>query len=267
MPVAMADKEIIHELQINLAASILASVATYIAVVVFRLRIPSAAYLLFWRNFAKDLVVVISEISTAYDPAVRRGAQPPLTPIGDAIVLGDFLRTFRKRLRADPAVVSVQDSDSFDRLKHRNLLIIGGPKYNFAAQACLEELDESLPYQFRRLRPKTPNRQVEDPEMKRFVGRDRSVGPDIVLVPERDLDYGCAVMSKNPYNDQRKVFIVAGLSNLSTMGVSEWLRRGRPLFWIRTFMTKGFEVIVECRDIGPTRVSNVRTRAVFFLRS
>ena len=253
-----------RDIQINLLATILASALTYVAVAIFRLRFPSVAYLLFWRAFANNLVIVISEVVTPYDPTVRRGAQPPLTPIGDAIVLGEFLRFLRRRLRLDPTVVSIQDANGFDRIKHQNLLIIGGPKYNFAANACLEELDESLPYQFRRLRPRIDNRTIDDPRMKRFVGKDGQL-PDIVPQPERDLDYGCVVMAKNPYNDQNRIFVVAGLSNLSTLAASAWLQSSRPLFWIRTYLKKGFEVIVECKDTGSTMVSNVKTHAIFFL--
>ena|SRR5215475_10233889 len=89
--VLLADGGLTHDIQVNLIASVLASAITYIAVAVLRFRIPSAGYLLFWRKFARDLIIIISEIDVPYDPNVKRGEQPPLTPMGDAMVLGEFL--------------------------------------------------------------------------------------------------------------------------------------------------------------------------------
>lgn len=121
-----------------------------------------------------------------------------------------------------------------------------------------------LPYQFRRLRPETSERTVEDPELKRFVARTPETS--FASEPGRDIDYGCAILAPNPYNENRKVLILAGLTTLSTLGVSQWLQQGRPLMWIRARLLDGFEAIVQCQNTGTTHVSNVRTAALVYLR-
>jgi hypothetical protein len=249
----------LHDVEIGAIGSLVASVITYVSVVLFRFRLPTLSHLVFWRGFASDLVVVISEMPLEYDPAMRRGDQPPLTPLVDAIMLGEFLRFFRRRLRADPLVVSASTAALFDQIKHRNLLVIGGPKYNYAAYAVLRELDDRLPYQFRRLRPyERQPYQVHDLDLKRFVGRT-SDDAAFVSEPDRDRDYGCVVVTTNPYNEERNVVVVAGLSTLATLAAGMWLQKRQPGLWIRgRFRHDGFQAIVGCRNIATTRVSHVK---------
>ncbi len=175
------------------------------------------------------------------------------------MALADFLRFFRRRFRTYPTVVSAQTLQAFEVVKHHNLLVIGGPKYNFAAQTLLDDLDYRLPYQFRRLRPResTPYKAV-DPELKKFVGTTPE-SPVYESDPQHDQDFGCVVMATNPYNEQRKILVVAGLSTLATVGASEWLQRTQPALWVRA-RRDGFEAIVSCRTSGITRASHV-TRA------
>jgi hypothetical protein len=242
--------------ELGAIGSLIASAITYVVVVIFRFRLPTISHLIFWRRFSRDLIVLISEMPHQYDPTVRRGEQPPLTPLGDAIALADFLRFFKRRLRTDPIVVSAQSQEAFDRVKHHNLLVIGGPKYNFGAQALLADLDERLPYQFRRLRPRVEAPfQADDPEMKRFVGRT-SDAPAFTSDPTKDRDYGCVVMTTNPYNEQRRILLVAGLSTLTTIAGSAWLQKTHPRLWLRS-RANGFQAIVSCRNSGITRVSHV----------
>jgi hypothetical protein len=246
-----------RDIRIGVISSLIASVITYTAIVAFRFRLPTVSRLVFWRSFSHDLVVLISEMEHRYDPDMRRGEQPPLTPLGDAITLADFLRYFKRRFKADPIVVSAQTPETFDRVKHQNLLVIGGPKYNFGAHSLLLDLDPRLPYQFRRLRPlESGPLAAVDPEMKRFVG-DSPDAPQFISDPARDRDYGCVIMAPNPYNEERKVLVVAGLSTLATLGASAWLQRTHPGLWFRA-RRRGFETIVSCRTSGITRVSHVK---------
>ena len=244
-----------YDVTTNLIASLIAAIVTYVAVAVFRLRIPSFARILFWRKFVQDFVIVVSEVPGVYDPDAKTGVQPPLTPIGDALVLGEFLKMFRSDLRLDPLVVSAPSHASLDGIRHRNLLIIGGPKYNVAAEECLSELDELLPYQFRRLRPRVGKRELIDSDMKKFVGRADL--PELVQDATQERDYGAVVMATNPFDHDKKVLIVAGLSNISTTAPFHWMLRQRARFWIRAARSGGFEAVVRCRNMSPTRVSNV----------
>jgi hypothetical protein len=248
-----------HDIEVGVVGSLVASAVTYVAVVIFRFRLPTLSHLIFWRGFAKDLVVVISEVPVQYDPATRRGDDPPLTPLDDAIMLGEFLRFFRRRLKADPLVVSAASPALFDQIRHHNLLIIGGPKYNFAAHSVLTELDSRLPYQFRRLRPREQQPYpVHDSEMKRFVGRTPEDA--FVAEPDRDRDYGCVVATTNPYNEARSVVVVAGLSTLSTLGAGTWLQKRHPGLWLKgRFRHDGFQAIVGCRNTATTRVSYLKS--------
>lgn len=257
----LATSRTLHDIEIGVIGSLAASAITYVAVVILRFRLPTLSHLVFWRHFAKDLAVVISEMPLEYDPVARRGDQPPLTPLADAIMLGEFLRFFRRRLKADPLVVSASTAPLFDQVKHRNLLIIGGPKYNFAAYSVLVELDDRLPYQFRRLRPREPQPyQVHDSELKRFVGR--AGAPAFITEPDRDRDYGCVVVTTNPYNEERSVVVVAGLSTLATLAAGTWLQKRHPGLWLQgRYRHDGFQAIVGCTSTATTRVSNVK--AVF----
>lgn len=256
-----------QDIEIGIVSSLLASAITYVLVVLFRFRLPSVSHILFWRHFAEDLVVLISEMQHDYDPRARRDAeQPPLTPLGDAVTLADFLRFLKRRLKAEPTVVSVQNQDAFEAYKHRNLLVIGGPKYNYGAQALLLELDARLPYQFRRLRPLvTEPYQADDPHLKKFVGVTEHAAV-YESDPDNNADFGCVVMAENPYNEKRRVLIVGGLSTLATIGAGEWLQGTHPKLWWRARRT-GFEAIVGCRTSGITRVSHVEPKYLAYLSS
>ena len=253
-----------YDIEVSLIASLCASALTYMVVAVFKIRIPSAANILFWRSFVRGLVITISEVPLPYDPPMRAGEQSPLTPMGDALALGEVVRLMRAHRYPAPEVVSAQSSQALDRVKHQNLLIIGGPKYNFAAQQCLTQLDNILPYQFRRLRPKQQaKRTIRDVDLKRFVGS--SDLPDVVPDASQDLDFGMALLARNPYNDDKQVLIIGGLSGLSTLAAFLWLQKSRPIFWLRLRRRKGFQAIVQCRSVATTRVSNIGTKAFNYL--
>lgn len=254
----------LSDIQVNTIASLVAGGLTYIAATVWNVRLPTFAGLLFWRRFVKDVVILISEMEAEYDPKLRRGEQPPLTPLGDALALGQFLRFLKIRhRRASHRVVSAQNSSTFDRIRHNNLLVIGGPKYNHGAESILIELDDILPYQFRRLRPRENVRLPVDLEMKRFVGIDKTKRTPFVLNPERDRDYACLVVAANPFNEDSLVLVAAGLSSISTLAAAECIHKIPRRLWYRLrFRHVGFQIIVSCTSTDIVRATNIRIESI-----
>jgi hypothetical protein len=240
----------------GIASSLAASALTLILSIVFKVRPPRISNLLFWKAFSKDLVIVISEVPTAYDPDVRPGQQPQLTPMCDAIALGDFLHYFRGTFKTEPEVVSIAEESDFDRIKHRNVLVIGGPKYNLACVALLKEIDSELPYQFKRFRVQS-ERIIRDPDLKQFVSNEADL-PPLACLANDEWDFGSVVLRKGLFQSNRSVLVVAGLSTLATLGSANWIRSRRFPFWIRNGLSsRGFEVIIKCRTLSSVRVAQV----------
>jgi hypothetical protein len=79
---------------VGIGASLLAMLIGYWFSNVFRNGRPRMANILFWRSFSADLVILISEVKHEYDPNVRIGGQPPLTPLGDALSLAKILNLY-----------------------------------------------------------------------------------------------------------------------------------------------------------------------------
>lgn len=240
----------------GVAASLAAGVLTLVVSAAFRVRLPRVSNSLFWKGFSRDLVIVVSEVPTEYDPNVRPGQQPQLTPICDAIVLGDFLHFLRAAFKAEPEVVSLPQESDFDRIKHRNVLIVGGPKYNLACMSFLKEIDSELPYQFKRIRVQG-QRVSNDPDLKQFVSNESDL-PPLGCNSADEWDFGCVVLRKGLFQADRSVLVVAGLSTLATLGAANWIRSRRFPFWIRNSVgSSGFEIIVKCRTLSAVRVAQV----------
>lgn len=219
---------------------------------------------LFWNRFKKDLQILISEVPNKYDPSVRPGAQPPLTPIGDAIALSQLLHFLRTETESGLKVSSVQSVVEFDRIKDHNLLIIGGPKYNTPCSLLLTQLDPHLPYQYMRL-VSPQRRRAEDSHLKRFHSRVNGQ-PDLTCSPHDDIDFGMILVCRNPYNHDAFVICAGGLSTLSTIACAKWLTKMSLHDTIKARQAgTGLQIIVKCRSVDAARVTGVTTerRALF----
>ncbi|HEY0738264.1 MAG TPA: hypothetical protein VGD69_25325 [Herpetosiphonaceae bacterium] len=247
----------------SIVSSIVAAIITYIVIAVFRIRPPRLSNVLFWKKFSKDLIIVVSEVPIEYDPQVRGGSQPQLTPICDAMTLADFLNYFRSECKSNPQIVSINDKNDFDVIKDHNLLIIGGPKYNIAALEFLKEIDTELVYQFKRIRDLS-ERKTNDSELKSFVSNSPE-HQTVYCRADDEIDYGCVVLRNSPYVSGKLVMIVGGLSTLATLAAANWIRTRRFYFWLRSWRaSKGFQAIIKCRSIDRVKVSNIE---VFFERA
>lgn len=242
----------------NIAASIVSAFITYIILAIFHIRLPLFSNYLFWKSFSKDLVVVISEVPIDYDPLVRIGTQPQLTPICDAMVLADFLNFLRSECKSNPQIVSVNGKADFDIIKDHNLLIIGGPKYNIAAFEFLKEIDKELIYQFRRIREPEPTTPI-DPNLKCFASSSNDYY-NIQCRSDDEFDYGMVVLRKSPYISGKHVLVVGGLSTLATLAAANWLRTRKFYFWLNSQRKyPGFQAVIKCRSIDRVKVSNIET--------
>ena len=243
---------------VGVIASLIATTIGFAAGRVFRRGVPRATKLLLWGRLCEDLVVLISEVPYKYDPVMRKGRQPPLTPFGDALSLAHMVNFLRTHLRAEPLVTSIQSEGDLDRFKDQNLLIIGGPKYNLGAATFLRVLDSDLVYQYRRIREPT-DRRKDDLDMKVFVGLPPKFEHFQVGLAN-EMDYGMVVIAPNPFNSRRMVVLLGGLSPLSTLAASKWILSASAiqLFSLRD-RSVGIQVVVSCRDVDSFRVTDITT--------
>lgn len=250
--------------------SLLASAIVYILVGVFNLRFPTIAYLLFWRKARQDLIILLSEVPLMYDPTIRPGSQPPLTPAGDAVSLGVILHFLKSRLRTKPEVVTVGSAaEYFNRYRTNNMILIGGPKYNRAAYEFLAEMDVRMEYQFARVRGQEQSTDVDDLSLKRFISRDSTIRPDISLDNTTDSDVGMVVVARNPYNNEKMIAFVGGLTTLSTLAATTWLLRRNVRVWMQMRLRKamGFQAIISGRSSDSIQITNVTLRVVSYIES
>jgi hypothetical protein len=245
------------EFALGVAASIVASALTYLATAVFKLRLPTFATYFFWRKFSKQTVLLISEVPIPYDPKLIKGSAPPLTPMGDAVSLLRIVDFLTYRIRGTTDIVSAPTEDQFLSLRSKNLVIVGGPKYNTAAAQVLSELGPSLPYQFKRM--VTPAaRSVDDGEMKRIVACRPGL-TDIVMLFDDEYDYGMIIVAKSPYATGRYVVVAAGLGTHGSLAATTYLLEARGLDLMRALWNpSGLQLIVRGRAIDPMRVSDIQ---------
>ncbi len=228
----------------------------------WHIRLPGLSVLLFWKSYTKGMRVVTSEVyKAAVEPQMRPGRRSALLLYGEVVALGDLLHFFRDRCKVDPQVASVRDTPDFDRIKDRNLFLVGGPKYNLAAKKFLQEVDPELYYQCKRL---LPDRDIHatDRDLKVFIGRTADY-PNFTYDLKQEIQYATIILRKDLYTAGKSVLCAAGLSNISTFAAVDWLLSRPPSFWFRVRrQQKGFQAIIKCRVLDHAKVSKLEL--VFF---
>lgn len=240
----------------NILLSLLSSLVTFLVAVIFRLRFPDVSILLFWKQFSHQLKIVASEVKLSFDPQLRAGEQPSLLLQGEVAGLGEILHFFRTKCKAIPQIVSLSDEADFDAVKDENLFIVGGPKYNRAARAFLQEISGELFYQFKRLL-QSERIKANDPQLKVLVGKNAKY-PNYTYDFHEEIQFASIIFRKNLYNSGKAVLFVGGLSNVSTLAGVTWIL-SRPFpFWLRARkQRKGFQAIIKCRVIGQVQASKI----------
>lgn len=240
----------------NIVLSLLCSFIAYLIAMLFHARFPNLAVLFFWKQFSRKLSIIPSEVKTPFDPQLRAGEWPSLLLRGEVAGLGEMLHFFRAHCKATPRILSLQNKAGFDAVKDRNLLIIGGPKYNMAAKDFLQEISSELPYQFKRLL-QHDRIKTNDPELKTFVGRNANY-PDYTYNFQEETQYATIIFRKNLYASGRDILFIGGLSSAATLAGITWTL-SRPLhFWLQTRkQRKGFQALIKCRVIGQTQASKI----------
>lgn len=240
----------------NILLSLISSFIAYLIATIFHARLPNVSVLLFWKRFSQGLTIVPSEVRTPFDPRLRAGEQLSLLLRGEVTGLGEILHFFRSQCKQSPHIVSLNDQTDFDALKDRNLFIVGGPKYNIAATAFMQEIADEVPYQFKRLL-QSDRRKVNDPALKVFVGRNTHY-PNYTYNFHEEIQYATIIFRKDLYASEKNVLLVAGLSHAATLAGITWIL-ARPFpFWQRTRkQRKGFQALIKCRVIGQANASKV----------
>jgi len=175
---------------------------------------------------------------------------------GEVAGLGELLHFFRSECKTNPRIASLSHKADFDAIKGKNLFIVGGPKYNSAATAFMQEVSDEVPYQFKRLL-QNDRVKANDPELKMFVGKNANY-PNYTYDFHEEIQYATVVFRKDLYASGKNVLFVGGLSNVATLAGTTWIL-SRPFpFWRRTRKQhKGFQAIVKCRVIGQAQASKI----------
>jgi len=184
--------------------------------------------------------------------------QPPLTPIGDAIALAELSLFTRTQLRGTLTLDYIFDVADWNRIKAKNLIIIGGPKYNDACTEALLKIDRTIPYQFARIRVSKEQWRLDDIEFKKFVGQAENADRDSHLkVTCLDTsDFSTVLWLRNPYDQRKQILLVGGLSTLSTTAAMRWLLRQRGWSWLWYWLKyDGFQVLLSCEVVDPITVT------------
>ncbi len=244
------------EIVLGTLTTIIVSILTYILTVVYKLRLPSISKIVFWKKFLKDLVIIPSEITYEHDPVHRPGKQFSLIPSAEAFALIDLVSFFRLNFKFESKIASVQSASDFDNLKENNLLIVGGPKFNSASHILLEEIDNKLSYQFKRIRQKTEV-SANDPDFKAFLDTENKEA--FIYDSKQNLHFGTIIITKNPYNPKKKVVILGGLLQISTLGATQWFIKLSTRNIIENLLFgKGFQAIISCKENDHTKIRNLK---------
>ena len=173
---------------------------------------------LFWSlNFKiSNPVISLSSFTVGYEK-VRYLPRLAL-PYGDALALPTVLKRFCRKQREN-LFFWPQSASDVRNVSIDNMIIIGGPKHNPAAKYLLQALHNNklLPFQFARIATPGP-----EEEMKRFVrvaGRIPSQRTEYAISygKEEHFDVGTIIYTANPYNIERRVLLICGMSAFSTL--------------------------------------------------
>jgi len=240
---------------IGVASSLVASAVTYLATVVYRLRLPHLSTLVLWRRMRTNMVIVPSAIEASLDPQPTAGRRYSLIPLAEARALVETLENVSLRVRANPPMSSVETEDDFRALKGKNLIVVGGPRFNAACRFLLVRLGPRLRFQFRRLIDTSIPQ--DDPSLKRFV--DRSREPISLELPQAgDREYGMLVFVRNPFQPDSLVVCAAGLNQLSTLAAVRYAFKIRGWRLLRAFIRgDGVQFMLSCDVQDGQTLSNI----------
>lgn len=224
------------------------------------IRIPRPTRWL-WATLFRDAHVVITQIPGNYDVQLKTGKQPPLTPIGDALALSELLHHADSNFRAKLTLSYIFDDADWNRIRAKNLIIIGGPKYNVAAREVLSKLENNLKYQTARLQVPRDQWQREDLNLKKFVlNPNEDVGvKEYGLSTSDTVDYASVVWARNPFNQDARILVVNGLTTLSTLAAMRWLVSAWGWSWVHNMIGgQGVQIMLTCNAIDPITVTTQR---------
>ena len=228
----------------------------YICTVVLHFRLPNLANLLFWKQFAEGLVIAVSEVKVSIEPQMRAGdeADTRLYFPSEVVATNKLLDFLRGGCRQEPQITS--SSADFDTMRDRNILIVGGSRYNEVARRFMQEIKGELFYVPRRLLGNAA--KLAEHELRFFIGRDASY-PDFTYSFQEEAQPATVILRKDLYAEGQTVLLVAGISQESTLAGVTWVLSRPACFWMRVRRyRKGFQAIIRCRVISQYKVSNIR---------
>lgn len=242
------------DMGVAVIGGLLAAFVIFISSTVFRLRFPNFADILFWKKFCDGMVIIVSEAQVEFDPQLRASPSNSVFLRSEVAATNNLLNFIRAHFHKEREVEG--GSTYFDKLKDKNLFIIGGPKYNEAAWRFLTEIKDELLYVPRRLLPGAE--KLNEQEMKVFVGRDTKY-PNLTCDFEHEIQPVMIVLRKDLYAEKKWVLLVAGLQQEGSLAGIEWLTTRPASFWWCAIRTqKGFQAMLQFRVINQYKVSNIK---------
>src|SRR6185312_3087814 len=173
----------------------------------------------------------------------------------EVIATNNLLNFFRSLSKQEPQIIN--NAADFDRVKDKNILILGGTKYNAPAKQFLQEIRGELFYIPKRLLDNVAN--LTEHELKVFAGRDAGY-PDLTYDFQKEIQPATIILRKGLYAENRAVLLIAGIGQESTLAGVVWLLSRPFSFWIRAGrQCKGFQAMLTCRVLSQYKVSNIQT--------
>jgi hypothetical protein len=192
-------------------------------------------------------------------------------PYGDAFSLPIVFKRFFKKQHDNIFFFPKEASDICNN-SSKDLIIIGGPKYNLASKLILSKLHENklVPFQFARIVLQEPD---TGDSLKRFIrvfDRIPSERTECLISNDHEyFDTGTVIYTKNPYSVKGRVLLFAGMSSFSTLIASYFLSKPQLflfLLYSRLRYIKGFQIIFHVKRINDFEGKIVK-KSVFPVKS
>jgi hypothetical protein len=229
-------KEITWKMLENLLSDLIFFVIIAIITHLISVKIPFYKKGFIFKKMKGNIMIIPPEIDiTKLDPYNKKSTSIPL---GDALALSKIFEVLNKYKDKN----ELQPSNWEDNIKNQNLVFVGGPMYNIGTRYILENIEGKIHYQFKRIVDKDYN--TIDIKFKSFIKKKHS-GYDIKIDKDLKVDYGTLIVIKNPWNSQKWIVLVAGLSPISTLGAIESLNK-ISYFKALKLRKKEFQFIIKC---------------------
>lgn len=184
----------------------------------------------FWSSFFEQKTSIV--IGTYYSERFRAWEASTLMATGDAMALGTIMGALNNRGIRDIDVIPTYNF-SGDRYQH-NLILLGGPDANIITREVYERIDTKFSF--------------GDPDNNEISLSDTftavNYSPTFSSRNEVIGDYGLVFKTKNPFNQESEVIILAGCFGFGTNSASMLFDQNSLIQQIEDSHGKHFEALV-----------------------